>query len=40
MSFESCDTNILGSCKKMIITKDDTIVIDGSGEKTKIKERV
>lgn len=40
MSFDNCETNILGSCKKMIISKDDTVIIDGSGDKTTIKNRV
>lgn len=34
MSFENCETNILGSCKKMIISKDDCVIIDGNGDKT------
>ena len=40
MSFENCDTNILGSCKKIIISKDDTVIIDGKGDKTIINQRV
>lgn len=31
---------ILGSCLKVIITKDSTIIINGSGDKNKIDERV
>jgi len=40
MSFENCETNILGSCKKIIISKDDTVIIDGKGEKTSIEARI
>lgn len=40
MSFENVDINILGSAKKVIINKDETIIIDGSGEKEVIKGRV
>ena len=40
MTFENCETNILGSCKKIIISKDDTIIIDGDGDKEGINERV
>jgi chaperonin GroEL len=40
MSFESVDVDILGACKKIIIGKDDTIVIDGAGDKKDIQNRV
>jgi chaperonin GroEL len=40
MSFENVDVTILGSAKKVIINKDETIIIDGAGEKHTIKERV
>lgn len=40
MSFDSVDTSILGSAKKIIVNKDDTVIIDGAGEKTEIKTRV
>lgn len=40
MSFENCDVTILGSAKKVIINKDETIIIDGAGEKETIKGRV
>ena len=32
--------NILGSCKKIIISKDNTTLIEGSGNKNKIKDRI
>src|SRR5689334_2220516 len=31
---------MLGSCKKVIINKDDTILIEGAGDKKQIQERV
>lgn len=40
MSFDSVDVDILGSAKKVIVSKDDTVIIDGAGEKTSIKARV
>ena len=40
MSFENVDVNILGSAKKVIINKDETIIIDGAGERETIKNRV
>lgn len=40
MSFENVDVSILGSAKKVIINKDETIIIDGAGEKDVIKSRV
>ena len=33
MSFDNVDTSILGSAKKIIIGKDDTVIIDGAGDK-------
>lgn len=32
MSYDQADVNVLGSAKKVIIGKDDTIIIDGRGE--------
>ena len=40
MKLEECDVNILGSAKRVVVTKDDTIIIDGQGDKDKIRERV
>ena len=40
MTYDNVDTTILGSAKKVIIKKDDTIIIDGSGEKDIIQKRV
>ena len=40
MSFETAETDILGSAKKVILSKDDTIIINGLGEQSEIKKRV
>lgn len=40
MEFDQAGIEILGSCKKIIIGKDDTVIIDGAGEKTQISSRV
>lgn len=40
MSFETCDATILGSAKKVIIDKDNTIIIDGAGDAEAIAQRV
>lgn len=40
MSLEEADVEVLGTAKKVIITKDDTIILDGQGEKTDIDERI
>ena len=31
---------MLGSCKKVIISQDDTIIIEGTGEKHALQERI
>jgi len=31
---------VLGECKKVIVTKDDTVIMDGKGNEATIKERV
>jgi chaperonin GroEL len=33
LTLEKSDASVLGVCKNVIITKDDTIIMDGSGEK-------
>ena len=38
-SLESIELGELGSAKKMVITKDDTTIIEGAGKKTEIKQR-
>ncbi|MFA3919020.1 chaperonin GroEL [Ruegeria hyattellae] len=40
MKLESVTMDMLGSAKKVAITKDETTVVDGSGEKAEIEARV
>ncbi|WP_340109566.1 chaperonin GroEL [Pikeienuella sp. HZG-20] len=40
MKLENVGIDMLGSAKKVSITKDDTTIIDGSGEKSEISARV
>lgn len=39
-SLETSDLTVLGSCKTVIISKDDTIIMGGSGVKADVDERV
>lgn len=39
MNLENVDANMLGSCKKATASKDDTIILDGAGDKKAIEER-
>ncbi|KAI4380646.1 hypothetical protein MLD38_006813 [Melastoma candidum] len=39
MNLEKVDLEMLGSCKKITVSKDDTIVLDGAGDKKGIEER-
>ncbi|KAH7669684.1 Chaperone tailless complex polypeptide 1 (TCP-1) protein [Dioscorea alata] len=39
MNLEKVEAEMLGSCKKATISKDDTIVLDGAGDKKGIEER-
>ncbi|EGR31531.1 hypothetical protein IMG5_107510 [Ichthyophthirius multifiliis] len=39
LNFENAEINVLGSCKKVIVTKDDTVIMDGAGEQEAITER-
>ncbi|GER50089.1 60 kDa chaperonin [Striga asiatica] len=39
MNLEDIELDMLGSCKKVTISKDDTVVLDGAGEKKSIEER-
>jgi chaperonin GroEL len=39
MKLEDVEPHHLGSCKKVTISKNDTIILDGSGEKSLIDER-
>lgn len=39
-SLETSDTSVLGFCKTLIISKDDTIIMGGAGAKKDVDERV
>ncbi|KAL3645052.1 Mitochondrial chaperonin 60 [Castilleja foliolosa] len=39
MNLEDLTVEMLGSCKKVTVSKDDTILLDGSGDKKSIEER-
>ncbi|KAL2506513.1 Chaperonin CPN60 [Abeliophyllum distichum] len=39
MNLENVELDMLGSCKKVTISKDDTVILDGAGEKKAIEER-
>ena len=40
LQLESAEVTVLGQAKKIIITKDDTIIMGGAGQKADIEERV
>lgn len=40
LSLETSDESVFGSAKNVIITKDDTIIMNGKGEKGSIDERI
>ncbi|KAK4353253.1 hypothetical protein RND71_028771 [Anisodus tanguticus] len=39
LNIENVELDMLGKCKKVTISKDDTVVLDGAGEKKAIEER-
>jgi chaperonin GroL len=39
VKLENAGVDVLGSCKKLTVTKDDTIILDGAGDKAKLEER-
>ncbi|XP_068634429.1 chaperonin CPN60-1, mitochondrial [Aristolochia californica] len=39
MNLEKVEEKMLGACKKVTVSKDDTIILDGAGEKKAIEER-
>ncbi|CAH9115877.1 unnamed protein product [Cuscuta epithymum] len=39
LSIENVDIEVLGTCKKVTVSKDDTVILDGAGEKKTIEER-
>lgn len=40
LQIENAEITVMGSAKKVIITKDDTIIMGGAGEKKDVDERV
>jgi len=40
MTFENIDMSVVGSARKVIVTKDDTTIIEGSGAASAIKNRI
>ncbi|KAL9659075.1 hypothetical protein QQ045_012241 [Rhodiola kirilowii] len=39
MTLEKVELDMLGSCKKVSVSKDDTVILDGAGDKKAIEER-
>ncbi|KAE8670267.1 Chaperonin CPN60-2 [Hibiscus syriacus] len=39
MNLEKVDLDMLGTCKKVTVSKDDTVILDGNGDKKSIEER-
>ncbi|KAJ0235356.1 Chaperonin CPN60 [Hirschfeldia incana] len=39
MNLEKVDLSMLGTCKRVTVSKDDTVILDGAGDKTAIEER-
>lgn len=39
-SFENADLSVIGSARKVIVTKDETTIIEGSGSATAVKARI
>ncbi len=40
MNFEDVELDVLGSARKVIVTKDDTTIIEGAGKATAVKARI
>ena len=40
LTLDTSDEQSLGECKKVIITKDDTIILGGKGESEDLKDRI
>jgi chaperonin GroEL len=40
LTLEKADPSVLGQCKSILVSKDDTIILDGLGTKDSISERV
>lgn len=39
MSLETSDLSALGFCKKVEVTKDDTLITEGAGDKANLEDR-
>jgi len=39
LTFEKAEPSVLGQCKQIIVTKDDTVIMDGVGLKEAIEDR-
>ncbi|CAH8353191.1 unnamed protein product [Eruca vesicaria subsp. sativa] len=39
MNLEKVDLSMLGTCKRVTVSKDDTVILDGAGDKAAIEER-
>ncbi|KAL6189343.1 hypothetical protein ACLB2K_040732 [Fragaria x ananassa] len=39
LNLEKVDLDMLGTCKKVTISKDDTVILDGAGDKKALEER-
>lgn len=40
MTFENVELDVVGSARKIIVTKDETTIIEGSGKNSDVKERI
>ena len=40
MSLETADLSVLGTAKKVTVGKDNTVIVDGAGQKTEIEDRI
>lgn len=40
LNIDECELDVLGTAEKVIISKDDTIIMGGAGEKAEVEERV
>lgn len=40
MNFENVDLNVVGSARKVIVTKDETTIIEGAGKPTEVQTRI
>ncbi len=40
MTFENADISVIGSARRVIVTKDDATIIEGAGSATEVKKRI